>query len=82
VSVDLAGTRIPFISGEDLIVTKLLAGREKDIEDVRGVLSARGASLDLARILETLRLLEDAVGQRDLTPAFERELARWQQSGR
>jgi hypothetical protein len=37
VSVNLAGTSIPVISPEDLIVTKVLASRAKDIEDVRSV---------------------------------------------
>lgn len=81
VSVDVAGTLVPFISPEDLVVTKLLAGREKDIDDVRGVLSERGAALDVARIRTTLGLLEDALGQSDLTPMLERELARWRRSG-
>jgi hypothetical protein len=76
VSLDVAGTAVPFISAEDLVVTKLLAGREKDVEDVRGVLSARGASLDVDQIRETLRLLEHALGQSDLIPEFDRELAR------
>lgn len=77
VSVDVAGTWVPFISPEDLVVTKLLAGRDKDIDDVRGVLSERGAALDIARIRTTLGLLEDALGQSDLTPVLERELERW-----
>jgi hypothetical protein len=78
--VDVAGTRVPFISPEDLIVTKVLAGREKDIEDVRGVLSERGATLDVERIRTTLALLEDALGQSDLTPMFEDLFGRWQRS--
>lgn len=77
VPIDVAGTLVPFISAEDLIVTKVLAGREKDIEDVRGVLSERGASLDLDRIRETLKMLEDAIGQSDLIPVFDGELSRW-----
>lgn len=81
VPIDIAGTAVPFISPEDLIVTKLLAGREKDIEDVRGVLSERGSTLDLGRIRMTMRLLEDALGQSDLTPVLEDELERWQRSG-
>lgn len=81
VPIDVAGTIVPFISPEDLIVTKLLAGREKDIEDVRGVLSERGPELDLAQIRATLGLLEDALGQSDLLPVFEHELGRWQRSG-
>jgi hypothetical protein len=81
VPMDVAGTLVPFISPEDLIVTKLLAGREKDVEDVRGVLSERGSALDLAQIRTTLGLLEDALGQSDLMPIFDRELGRWQRSG-
>ena len=48
--VDVAGGLVPFISPEDLVVTKLLAGREKDIDDVRGVLAERGATLNMSRV--------------------------------
>lgn len=82
VPVDIAGTIVPFISPEDLVVTKLLAGREKDIDDVRGVLAERGSTLDVSRIRTTLALLEGALGQSDLTPVLERELDRWRRSGR
>ncbi|MDP1569279.1 MAG: nucleotidyltransferase [Vicinamibacterales bacterium] len=82
VSIDVAGTAVPFISPEDLIVTKVLAGREKDIEDVRGVLSERGSALDVNQIRTTLGLLEDALGQSDLMPVFDAELDRWLRSGR
>jgi hypothetical protein len=78
VPIDVAGTVVPFISPEDLIVTKLLAGREKDIDDVRGVLAERGLALDVSHIRATLALLEDALGQSYLTPVLERELERWQ----
>ncbi len=81
VPIDVAGTVVPFISPEDLIVTKLLAGREKDIEDVRGVLSERGSALDLTQIRTTLGLLESALGQSDLMPVFDHELGRWERSG-
>ena len=63
VPVDVAGTVVPFISPEDLVVTKLLAGRGKDIDDVRGVLAERGATLDVSRIRTTLGMLEGALGQ-------------------
>ena len=82
VPVDVAGTVVPFISPEDLIVTKLLAGREKDLEDVRGVLSERGSALDVEQIRTTLGWLEDALGQSDLLPIFDAELGRWQRSAR
>ena len=42
VQVDVAGVTVPVISPEDLIVTKVLAGRPKDLEDIHGVLRQRG----------------------------------------
>ncbi len=57
------------------MVTKTLAVRPKDLEDVRGILRARWDSLDLELIRATLRLLEQALAQCDLLPVFETELA-------
>ncbi|HYU25018.1 MAG TPA: nucleotidyltransferase [Thermoanaerobaculia bacterium] len=74
--MDIAGTVIPVISPEDLIVTKVLAGRPKDIEDVRGVLQERLDSLDLERVRSLLRLLEQALTQSDLLSTLEREIER------
>jgi hypothetical protein len=71
ISVDVGGTRIPVISPEDLIITKVLAGRPKDIEDVRNVIHEQRASLDAERIRRILGLLEQALGQSDLLPVFE-----------
>lgn len=73
--VDIAGMPVPVIAPEDLVVTKILAGRPKDLEDVRGVLLAAGAALDLARIRSLLQALDDALGRSDLGAAFETELA-------
>ncbi|MDO8677941.1 MAG: nucleotidyltransferase [Acidobacteriota bacterium] len=67
---------VPVISPEDLLITKVLAGRSKDVEDIRGVLRLRAASLDLAYIRRTLTAIEAALGQSDLQPLFETELAR------
>lgn len=72
IPVDIRDARIPVISPEDLIITKVLAGRAKDIEDVRGVIEERRASLDEERIRRILHLLEQALGQSDLLPVFER----------
>lgn len=77
IPVDVSGASIPFISPEDLIVTKILAGRPKDIDDIRGVLAERGHLLRVGQILDTLALLEEALGQSDLRPLFEHELERW-----
>jgi Nucleotidyltransferase of unknown function (DUF6036) len=75
VVIHLAGMDVPVITPEDLIVTKLLAGRPKDFEDVRGILEERLQSLDLVRLRSLLGLLEEALSRGDLTPDFERLLA-------
>lgn len=75
ISVDIRGTSVPVISPEDLIVTKILAGRPKDIEDIRGVIHERRPSLDVRRIRELLKLLEEALGRGDLLPVFDKEYA-------
>jgi len=69
VSVPLAGAAVPVISPEDLIVTKVLAGRPKDLEDIRGVLRERLTVLDVQSIGSTLALLEEALGQSELSAA-------------
>lgn len=74
VPVDVAGVTVPLISAEDLIVTKILAGRAKDLEDVRGVLAERGERLRVDQIRTTLTMLEEALGQSDLLRLFEAEL--------
>jgi hypothetical protein len=68
--VDMGGVEVPVISAEDLVIAKILAGRPKDIEDARGVVSVQGSGLDAQRIESTLRLLEEALGQSDLLPAW------------
>ena len=76
VQVDVAGVTVPVISPEDLIVTKVLAGRPKDLEDIHGVLRQRGGALNLDVIRTTLALLEEALAQGDLLPVFEDALSR------
>jgi hypothetical protein len=82
VVVDVGGTPIPVISPEDLVVTKVLAGRSKDIDDIRGVLAERGDRLDIPQVRATLRMLEGALGQSDLLPLFETEWNRARQQRR
>jgi hypothetical protein len=61
---------IPILSLENLIVTKMLAGRTRDLEDVRELIARR--SVDHARIEALLELIEDALGQSDLRPAYRK----------
>jgi hypothetical protein len=72
--VDVGGVAVPVIGPEELIVTKILAGRAKDLDDVRGILLAQGAALDVGRVRELLQLLEAALDQADLLPLFEAQL--------
>ena len=66
---------VPVASAEDIVTMKVLAGRAKDLDDAVAVLRARGATLDLGRTRETLRLLEAALDRRDLVSELERVLA-------
>lgn len=69
--LDVGGLAVPVASAEDLIVMKVLAGRRKDLEDAVAILMARGAKLDLAQVKETIRIVEQALDQSDLTPLLE-----------
>jgi len=71
--LNVEGTDVPVMSPEDVVVTKILTGRPKDIEDARSVMMARRHTLDTDRIRALLGMLEQALTQSDLLPAFEKE---------
>lgn len=73
--IHVEGELVPVASPEDLVVMKVLAGRAKDLEDVVAVLAAQ-EQFDLQRARGLLELLEQALDQGDLMPAFERCLRR------
>jgi len=75
IPVDIEHVPVQVASPEDLIVMKVLAARPKDIEDVRTVIKEQLTKLDIQYVRNTLGMLEDALGQSDLTPLFESELA-------
>ena len=52
-------------------VFKVLAARPKDQEDATALWRLHGKTLDANRIRDTLRLLEEALGQSDLVPVFD-----------
>jgi hypothetical protein len=62
---------VPVIEVSDLVILKILASRPKDIEDVIALLRIQGASIDERRVRSVLSMLESALGQSDLLPAFE-----------
>ncbi len=61
VSLQVAGTEVPFISSEDLIVLKTLWHRTKDLADVKVLLAALGEKLDRDYVARTL---EGILGER------------------
>lgn len=56
---ELFGIRLPFPSPEDLILLKVLAGREKDMLDATGVARRHRDRLDVAYLESTLRPICD-----------------------
>jgi len=72
--VDIGGLVVPVIGPEELIVTKILAGRPKDLDDVQGILRAQESALDLDRVRELIRALEGAIDQADLLPCLEEQV--------
>ena len=72
--MDLAGLSVPVLAPPELVVTKILAGRPKDLDDVQGVLRAQGKAFDLARARDLLRTLEQALDRSDLVPTLEAQV--------
>jgi hypothetical protein len=70
IGMDIAGATVPLIHLEDLMITKVLAGRTKDLEDARALWQLHGTTLDAERIRRILGLLERALERSDLTPTF------------
>jgi hypothetical protein len=63
------GVTVPVAHATDLVVMKILAGRGKDLDDVRALLATE--DVDIAEARELLMQLEEALGQSDLVPALE-----------
>jgi predicted nucleotidyltransferase len=67
---------VPVIEVSDLIVLKILAARPKDTEDVVTLLHIQAGAVDETRVRRLLAMLEGALGQSDLLPAFDDLLRR------
>lgn len=64
----VATVEVPVIAPEHLVVTKILAGRPKDLEDVRELLAIR--DIDRDEVDALLTELDEALGQSDLAARF------------
>ena len=72
--VRLGDVDVPFISPEDLVVAKILAGRTKDLEDAQGILQLQADRLDIGQVRTLLGLLEEALDPSDLLMSLDRIL--------
>lgn len=70
---NIEGVRVPVASAEDVVVMKILAGRPQDIDDIASIVTSHGESLEVTYV-RALSMLERAIGQSDLLPAFEQIL--------
>jgi hypothetical protein len=69
---EIEGVRVRVASAEDIVVMKVLAGRAKDLDDVRAILGAHPTDFDRDLVRNTLKELEQALGRSDLATVFER----------
>lgn len=63
---------IPFVDTNDLIALKLLAGRSKDLDDVRALARAAPADLSLATARARVAALAALIDDSTLVPTFDR----------
>ena len=70
-TTDIGGVPVPLIDVADLVISKILAGRPKDIEDARSLWRLHGPAVDHHRIRHLLRSLEAALDRSDLVASFE-----------
>jgi predicted nucleotidyltransferase len=68
--IQVGGTTISFTSPEDLVIQKLVAGRERDLEDVKTIL-AKNPALDHDYIRRWLAWFDQALAL-DLSATFSR----------
>lgn len=71
--VDVDSVVVPVVHATDLVVMKVLAGRGKDLDDVRAVLA--GGDVDVTEARDLLGQLEAALGRSDLRRRLEEALA-------
>ena len=72
--IDYAGVAIRVPRPDDLVIYKLVAARPRDLDDVERLLLLHGASLDLPRIVATVREFADVLEDPGRVDALERLL--------
>lgn len=72
--IDYAGVSIRVPRPDDLVIYKLVAARPRDLDDVERLLLLHGPSLDVRRIVATVREFADALEDSGRLDALERLL--------
>jgi hypothetical protein len=67
-------TLVPFVETNDLLVLKVLAGRGKDLEDVRALLRSRNAEIDPSVVRARLGELGAIIDDSTLVDLFDAQL--------
>jgi len=70
--ISIRGVQVRFASPEDVIIHKAIAGRERDLEDIRKII-ARQKNLDLGYIRKWLKAIDSALSTNNLA-IFEKLL--------
>ncbi|MBI2571253.1 MAG: nucleotidyl transferase AbiEii/AbiGii toxin family protein [Candidatus Schekmanbacteria bacterium] len=73
----LRGEEIVVLSPEDFVIFKVLATRERDLEDAATVVEGLGASLDLALIERETHLLAQEIPDHDIERRLAKALSRF-----
>jgi len=74
-NVSMDGQDVSFASPDDVLILKMVAGRPRDLEDVKSIL-IRNPELDLVWIRRWLREFDQAMEGRNLLKDFEELLRR------
>ena len=72
-SKDIGGKQIRVAAVEDLILTKIISERQKDLNDCRLLLRRFHSSLDLDYLKQHIRDLSDSMGRSDIWELFTKE---------
>ena len=67
--------RVPFIQTNDLLVLKTLAGRAKDLEDIRALLQLQLKEIDLVVVRGRIDELQKLIDDSTLLPLFDLQVS-------
>ena len=71
VPTDVGGMTVPVVELTDLVTLKLIAGRDKDLQDARALSGLHAQHIDWDRIRTILATVEEALGRSDLLPRLQ-----------